>query len=99
MHRRGRRPKPPKPIVNGADFDFHESLIIEHYMRNAEIIDDTDEDDNDINEKEIEVPVIKKMVHGKTYLMDDENILYDIITHEEIGKLVKLKIKRKSEKA
>ena len=84
--KRGRTRKIKKITSTVADDDIIEHLIAEsrrNSIKELESVDDSDEE-SDVEEQEIEVRKI--VLHNKTYLIDDNDTIYDLETHDELGK-------------
>lgn len=90
--KRGRTRK-VKEIVSVVPDDHMIGQLIAECKRNGikelESVDDSDEE-SDVEEQEIEVRKI--VLHNKTYLIDDNDTIYDLETHDELGKYDKNKL-------
>lgn len=80
--KRGRRRK-IKTIVSMVPDDHMIGQLIAECKRNG--IEELEEEDSD-DEEEQEIEVRKIVLHNVTYLIDENDTVYDMETHDELGK-------------
>ena len=76
--KRGRRRKVKRVVSSVGDDDIIQHLMAECERNSIE----TDEEDS---EEEQEIEVRKIIIHDVTYLIDENDTIYDMDTHEELG--------------
>ena len=81
--KRGRRRK-IKTIVSMVPDDHMIGQLIAECKRNG--IEELEEEDSDDEDEEQEIEVRKIVLHNVTYLIDENDTVYDMETHDELGK-------------
>lgn len=98
--KRGRKPSRKVKIVEVVEeCDYHDDIIKRLIEDAIEVCsedeaeeeendkqNDNDNDDDDEEEEEVEIEVSEITIGDITYYIDDDKILYDSKTHDEIGK-------------
>ena len=85
--KRGRPKKSKEVISNNAGEDLIASLLEQENSgeeeKEGELVEEVIEEDEE--EEEEETKVIKFEIEGKTYLKSEENVLYDMESHDAVG--------------